>query len=388
MIKRQKQNSIVESLDLFPAVGILGPRQTGKTALALEIAKTRPSIYLDLERKEDLARLSDLPSYLERHATELVILDEIQRVPELFQELRGIIDEGIRQGNRVGRFLLIGSTSVELLKQSSETLAGRIAFVELDPFAVLETHQIDHDDLWVRGGFPESLLAEEDQHSLLWRENFVRTYLERHIPSIGLRVPADTMRNFWSMLAHTHGQVLNVASLARSLDDNNKAVKRYLNLMVDLLLVRELHPYRTNARKRLVKSPKIYLRDSGLLHSLLGIPDYEALLGHPIVGASWEGFVIENILRHVPKQTLESFYRTQDGAEVDLFLELPQSQTWAIEIKRSSAPKLDRGLHHARDFLKPDRTFVVYSGQERYPLRDGIEVIGLGEICQELRSMA
>lgn len=388
MIRRHKQDSIVELLDLFPAVGLIGPRQTGKTTLALEIAKNRPSIYLDLERKEDLARLSDLPAYLERHASELVILDEIQHVPDMFRELRGVIDQGIRRGNRVGRFLLLGSASIELLKQSSETLAGRIAFVELDPFDVLEISQIDRDDLWVKGGFPASLLAGEDQHSLLWRENFVRTYLERDIPNLGFRVPANTLRNFWTMLAHTQGQLLNAASLTRSLGDNKKAIDRYLDLMVDLLLVRTLHPYRTNTRKRLVKSPKIYLRDSGLLHALIGIPDYEALSGHPIIGASWEGFVIENILRQVPRQTLESFYRTQDGAEVDLFLELPQSQTWAIEIKRSSAPKLDRGLHHARDFLKPDRTFVVYSGQDRYPIGEGIEVVGLREICQELRSLA
>ena len=196
MIKRHKQDSIIELLDLFPAVGLIGPRQTGKTTLSLEIVKNRPSIYLDLERKEDLARLSDLPAYLDRHTSELVILDEIQHAPEMFRELRGVIDEGIRRGNRVGRFLLLGSASIELLKQSSETLAGRIAFVELEPFDVLETKKFDRDDLWVRGGFPESLLAEEDPHSLLWRENFIRTYLERYIPNLALRVPANTLRNF------------------------------------------------------------------------------------------------------------------------------------------------------------------------------------------------
>lgn len=371
----------------FPAVALLGPRQSGKTTLARSIAGMTNSIYLDLENPNDLQKLADARSYLETRADRLVVIDEVQRLPGLFQTLRGLIDDGIQRGRTTGRFLLLGSASIELLRQSGESLAGRIAYVELSPLDVLEVEPVEESTLWVRGGFPRSFLAGGDRQSATWRENFIKSYLERDIPQLGPRIPAGTLRRFWTMLAHTQGTMLNAAQLARSLAVDGKTVAKYLDLLVDLLLVRRLPPFHGNSGKRLVKSPKTYLRDSGIAHALLRLDDADAVLGHPIAGMSWEGFVVENLLRVAPERSQATFYRTSAGAEIDLLLELPNNRKWAIEIKRGGAPKVERGFHIAISDVKPDKAFVVYSGTERYPKGDGVEAIGLRALAEELASL-
>jgi hypothetical protein len=388
MIGRHKQQIVLDRLDQFPAVALLGPRQVGKTTLAGRIAEGRESIYLDLEAAPDREKLSDPLLYLSAHEDKLVILDEVQRLPEIFQALRGLIDQGRRRGRKAGRFLLLGSASIDLLKQSGESLAGRIAYVELNPLDVLEVGAEDHDTLWTRGGFPDSFLAESDRASAVWRENFIRTYLERDIPQLGPRVPAETLRRFWTMLAHVQGGLMNAAQLARSLAVDGKTVTRYLDLLVDLLLVRRLPPYHKNVGKRLVKSPKIYIRDSGIVHALLGLEGHEDILGHPVAGGSWEGFVLENLLSAAPERVSASFYRTSAGAEIDLLLQVPGGGLWAIEIKRGLAPKLEKGFYHAREDLNPARSFIVYSGNERYKKADNVEAIGLRELSEELARLA
>lgn len=381
MIPRHKSQLVRARLDQFPAVALLGPRQVGKTTLAELIAEERPSVYLDLEDGADREKLADAALYLSGHEDKLVILDEVQRMPELFQTLRGLIDRGRRRNIRSGRFLLLGSASIDLLKQSGESLAGRIAYVELEPLNVLEADGDARETLWIRGGFPDSFLAANDDASAVWRENFIRTYLERDIPQLGPRVPAETLRRFWTMLAHVQGSTLNAAQLARGLGVDGKTVARYLDLLVDLLLVRRLPPFHANVGKRLVKSPKVYVRDSGIVHTLLGLDDRDAVLGHPVAGGSWEGFVLENLLGAAPERVKACFYRTAAGAEIDLVLEMPGGKLWAVEIKRGLAPKLDKGFHHAREDLKPERSFLVYSGEDRYPKGEGIEAIGVKELA-------
>ena len=384
MIRRRLASEVADSLAIFPAVALIGPRQVGKTTLALEVAQERPSVYLDLEEEEDRSRIASPRSYFEEHIDELVILDEIHRAPEIFGTLRGVIDSGRREGKRTGRFLLLGSAALELLAQSGETLAGRISYIELAPFDLTEVGGEQIDRLWVRGGFPESFLAGTEEVSMRWRRDFIRTYLERDIPELGPRIPAETLRRLWTMLAHLQGGVLNVAQLARNLEVTGSTVTRYIDLMVDLLLVRRLQPRLVNVGKRLVRSPKVYVRDSGLVHALLGIADKEALLGHPVVGASWEGAVIENILSVLGDRALPSFYRTSGGAEIDLVLDWPGGEVWTIEVKRSAAPKLERGLRSALDDIRPERAFVVYAGSERFRLAADIEAIPLAELCEEV----
>ncbi|MBD9449998.1 ATP-binding protein [Rhizobium sp. RHZ02] len=384
MIRRRKTLELIELIDSNPAVALLGPRQVGKTTLALEIGEQRPSIYLDLESDADRAKLSEPELYLSGHEDKLVILDEVHRLPDLFQALRGLIDKGRRKGLRSGRFLLLGSASIDLLKQSGESLAGRIAYLELAPIDGLEVHTTELNTLWNRGGFPESLLARTDAVSRRWRLDFIRTYLERDIPLLGPRIPAETLRRFWTMLAHHQSGLLNAADFARALGVDGKTVASYLDLMVDLLLVRRLEPWHNNAGKRLVKSPRVYVRDSGLLHSLLGLTTLEDILGHPIAGASWEGFVIETLHAAMPVGAHANFYRTAAGAEVDLVVTLPGGRRWAIEIKRSLTPKVERGFHNACLELKPDRRIVVYPGSEAYPLNNEIEVLPLRQLGEEL----
>jgi predicted AAA+ superfamily ATPase len=385
MIERRVASEVTALLEHMPAVAILGPRQAGKTTLALEVAKERPSVYLDLESTADRARLAEPALYLADHAEELVILDEIHRAPGLFEALRGVIDHGRRQWKRTGRFLLLGSAAIELLAESGETLAGRIGFVELSPFDLTEVGAQRLDRLWIRGGFPDSFLAADDAISLRWRQDFIRTYLERDIPQLGPRIPAETLRRLWTMLAHHQGGLLNAAQLARGLGVSGATVAHYLDLMVDLLLVRRLPPLLANAGKRLVRSPKVYVRDSGLVHALLGLADREAVLGHPVAGPSWEGMAIENLLAAAEPGVQASFYRTSHGAEVDLILGWPGGEEWAVEIKRSLAPTLERGFHTALTDLEPQRALVVYPGDERYPLSPSIEAIGLAELCEQMR---
>lgn len=390
MLPRRLQSLVESALSRQPAAVLLGPRQVGKTTLALAIADARDSVYLDLERPADRQKLSDPELYLRRHGDELVILDEIQRVPDLFAPLRSLIDEGRRRGRRAGRFLLLGSASLDLIRQSSESLAGRVAHLELAPFDVLEIGARGDtvERLWLRGGFPESYLAPDDQTSLSWRDDFLRTYLERDIPQLGPRVPAETLRRFWTMLAHAQGSLLNAARLGAGLGLSGQTVARYLDLLVDLLLVRRLEPLHRNVGKRLVKSPKIYVRDSGIVHGLLTIPTIEALFGHPVVGPSWEGFVVETLLDAAPSETTASFYRTSAGAEIDLILAWPDDDLWAVEIKLGLAPKLTKGFHLARADLQPSRCFVVYSGEDRYPLAEGVEAISLPALAAELAGRA
>jgi len=383
MIKRDLQETLIESLNTFPAVALLGPRQVGKTTLSMALAEFMPSVYLDLESPADLHKLSDPMAYFQLHEDKLVILDEVQRMPNLFQMIRGLIDEGRRKGLKTARFLFLGSASIELIKQSSESLAGRIAYLELGSLSVSEVGYDAMNPLWLRGGFPDSFLAGSDQASLVWRDNFIRTYLERDIPSLGPRIPAETLRRFWTMLAHHQGALLNAASLARSLAVDGKTVTRYLDLLQDLLLVRKLHPWHSNAGKRLTKSPKVYVRDSGILHALLGIPDFEALLSNPIAGMSWEGFVVETILNHLPTQVQAHYYRTGAGAEIDLLLSFPD-ELWAVEIKRSTTPKIEKGFHVACDDLSPARRIVIHPGQDSYPLPKGIESMGIVEFLGQL----
>jgi len=390
MIKRRSYQYLVDQLDQFPAVALLGPRQVGKTTLALALATRRESIYLDLESEVDRQKLDEAELYLSAHQGKLVILDEVQRMPDLFSQLRGIIDKARRSGQKSGQFLLLGSASLDLLRQSSESLAGRIAYLELGPIDLTEfkvNKKNQENQLWFRGGFPDSLTAINDSQSLSWRRNFVRSYLERDIPQLGPRIPAETLRRFWTMLAHVQGGLLNSASLARGLGVDNKTINRYLDLLVDLMLVRRLRPWHGNTGKRLTKSPKIYIRDSGILHSLLNLPTLEALQEHPVIGASWEGFVIENLLLVIPPQIEVSFYRSSGGAEVDLILEFQSSkgkQTWAIEIKRSLKPKVARGFHSACEELNPQRKLLVYPGDETYPISNSIQVIGYKQLTNEL----
>ncbi len=387
MIKRRIHDKLDESIDHSPAVGLLGPRQVGKTTLALEMGATRPSLYLDLESPTDRAKLADAGRYLAEHEDKLVILDEVHRAPEIFQILRGLIDQGRRRGKVGGRFLLLGSASVELLKQSGESLAGRISYLELTPFDATEVDGARMDRLWIRGGFPASFLAANDRISLDWREDFIRTYLERDVPQFGSRIPAETLRRFWTMLAHHQAGMHNAATLAQGLGVDGKTVARYLDLLVDLLLVRRLSPWHRNVGKRLVKSPKVFVRDSGLVHALLGLGNKEQLLGHPVVGPSWESFVLETLLVLAPRGTEANFYRTAAGAEIDLVLTLPGGKLWAVEIKRSSAPKLERGFHLACADLKPARRFVVYPGDDRFPLDAETEVLGLAELGKRLQAL-
>jgi uncharacterized protein len=389
MIPRRALAAVQDALQRQAAVALIGPRQVGKTTLAHEIAAGTPSLYLDLEAREDRAKLADPALFLANYEDRLVVLDEIHRAPEIFPALRGLIDRGRRHGRKTSRFLILGSASMDLLKQSSESLAGRIAFVELAPFNVLETAPIDRDTntLWIRGGFPESYLASNNRNSLEWRKDFIRTYLERDVPLLGPRVPAETLERLWTMLAHEQASLLNASRLAASLMIAAQTATRYIDLFVDLLLIRRLRPFHSNVGKRLVKSPKVYVRDSGIVHALLNIADYNALAGHPVVGTSWEGFVIENLIAAAPARTVPGFYRTAAGAEIDLLLEIPGRGLWAFDIKRSPSAMPEKGFFLAIQDVKPDRRFLVNSGKERYPIAAGLDAIGLVEMAAMLAGL-
>jgi hypothetical protein len=383
MIHRSLENDIFTSLEQFPAVGIIGSRQVGKTTLALMIAEGRSgrAVYLDLERPSDLAKLGDAELYLRSMADSLVIIDEVQRRPDLFPVLRSLIDEQ----RRPGRFLILGSASPALLRQSVESLAGRIVYHELKPFNVQEvgTSPEEINRLWSRGGYPESFLAESDAASLKWREAFIQTYLERDIPNLGLRIPAVTLRRFWLMLAHCQGQLWNASKIAGSLGVDSKTARRYLDVLEDTFMARQLPPLHTNLKKRLVKSPKVYLRDAGLLHALFGIQSHEQLLGHPAAGASWEGWCIEQVLSVVRPNTAAYFYRTSAGAEIDLVLQSPASERpVAVEVKFSLDPRPTKGFWSALTDLQPMRSFVVYPGTEFYPLAENVWALPAGQLAR------
>ena len=391
MYERLLSRELKSALADYPAVVLLGARQVGKTTLARKLGEGGPrgSLYLDLERPSDLQKLTDPEAYLALHPDKLVILDEVQQRPDLFAVLRSLIDEARRSGKAQGRFLLLGSANGELLRQSGESLAGRVAYLELPPLQALELDLGDQHTLWLRGGFPLSVLATSSAKSLAWRQNLISTYLERDIPRYGARLPAQTLRRLWTMLAHQQGALLDVSLLSRSLMLDTKTVNRYLDMLVDLMLLRRLLPWHGNEGKRLVKSPKLYVRDSGLLHALLGLCSMDALLAHPVVGGSLEGFVIETLINAAPRDAQAGFYRTSNGAEVDLVLDLTGHGRWAIEVKKSPSSRPRRGFYGACEDLRVTERWLVHGGTDSdpYPVGDGVQAIGLRALAARLQAM-
>lgn len=391
MIPRKLTDNLVAALQNMPAVALLGPRQVGKTTLALEIAKSithKPVSYLDLELDSDLAKFDDAEAFLKTFDNQLLIVDEVQLKPNLFKVLRGLIDIRIRAGENSNQFLLLGSASQDLLQKTSETLAGRIRYLELSPFSALEVFgqnplEFSSEKLWFRGGYPKSYLAPDEHESWKWRSDFISTYVQRDIAQFGINIPSARMMKFWKMLSHYHGQQINMSSMGKSLEVSHATIRNYLDVLTDLYMVRQLQPWAGNTKKRLVKSPKIYIRDTGLLHHLQSISEYDDLLGHPMLGASWEGFVIENILGCLSDEWTASYFRSSAQTEIDLILEKSQ-EIWAIEIKRSAAPKISPGFHRACKEINATKKFVVYSGKDRFPMSENTEAIGLIEMLQIL----
>ena len=390
MVPRFVAQQVEDALRRQAAVALIGPRQVGKTTLALEIGRVIGALYLDLEDRDDRNRLINPVLFFDNFEDRLVILDEIHRMPDLFPTLRGVIDAGRRKGKGKGRFLILGSASIDLMRTSGESLAGRIAYIDLAPLSFLEIEdsRAARERLWLRGGFPDSYLAQSDRDSFALRKDFIRTYLERDVPMFGPRIPATTLERLWTMLAHRQGTLLNASEIGRALETSTQSVTRYIDLLADLLLVRRLPPFRANVGKRLVKSPKVYVRDSGLVHTLLGIETIEQLAGHPVVGMSWEGYVLETLLSVLPWRSSAFFYRTAAGAEIDLVLEHNDGSTWAIEIKRSRSARVERGFHLACNDIEPARAFVVHAGDDRYPVTSTIEGIGARALAQELRVLS
>ncbi|MDZ7794256.1 MAG: ATP-binding protein [Spirochaetia bacterium] len=380
MIPRsQYKNHIVKAIKRSKVTAILGPRQCGKTTLATEISKEIQSHFLDLESPSDRAKLQNPEQYL-TGIPGLIIIDEIQQSPELFQVLRVLAD----RSDKNGRFLILGSASPDLSKRASESLAGRIEFIDLHGFNISETGWEDYRRLWTRGGFPPSYLAHTEEDSIVWREGFVRTFLQRDIPQLGIHIPSATLRRFWTMLAHSHGQLLNSSQLAKSMGMNDKTIRSYIDILTSTYMVRQVQPWHANLKKRQVKSPKIYVSDTGLLHHLLGLSDMEDLLGHPQLGASWESFVIEQILRNIPA-LVPYFWSTYSGAELDFFA-LHRGKNIGVECKFTESPKTTRSQHVALEDLKLEKIYVVYPGAARYPLHESIEACPLPELIAELRN--
>lgn len=392
MINRYLRDRLKADLLSMPVVALLGPRQVGKTTLALDITTSldKPYHYLDLEMPSDMSKMSDPESYLRRFENTLVIIDEVQRFPDLFEILRGIVDARKRNGERNAQFLLLGSASRILLQQTSETLAGRIRYLELPALNLTDIqntplHPIDFERMWLRGGFPDSYLAANDRDSWQWRFDFITTYLERDLPMMGVNIPPNQLKRLWSMLSHYNGSTLNLSELGRSLELSHNTVKSYIDILSDFYMIRQIPSWSGNLKKRLVKAPKIYFRDTGILHQLVNVTHMEVLLSHPAVGGSWESFVIENICAVIDSRWQVSHYRSATQVEVDLILQTPNNETWAIEIKRSSAPKISRGYYEACKDIQAGKQFVVVPESEGYLLKGGAEVIGLMEIIAVLR---
>ena len=388
MIARLLGTALEEALASFPVVALVGSRQVGKTTLARVIGRShaRGAVYLDLELPSDAAKLGDPETYLEGHTDRLVVLDEVQRVPEVFPVLRGLVD----RRRRAGRFLVLGSASPGLLRQASESLAGRITFLELSPLLLPEVAKGSHGQngtwrrLWLRGGYPESFLARDEPHSRRWREAFVRSFLERDVPELGIRIASTRLRRFWEMLSHVHGQVWNASAFAQSFDVSAPTVRHYLDVLTDLFVVRQLQPLVPNLKKRLVKAPKVYIRDSGLRHTLLRIDEREQLLGHPALGSSFEGFAIEQILGLLGGAGDAAFYRTHTGVEIDLILTLSARRRLGIEIKYTSAPNVTAGLRLALEDTACTEGYVVTAGRDAFPLGRNLQAMPLPRFLEDV----
>jgi predicted AAA+ superfamily ATPase len=378
MVKRIIQQRIEMSLAKYPVTGIMGPRQIGKTTLAKMIRDRmgKKVVYLDLELPSDLNKLQDPELYLSRFADALVILDEVQRMPSLFPLLRALVD----RKRTAGRFLILGSASPELIRHSSESLAGRIIYHELSPFSLAEINSGDVQRLWLRGGYPESYLSENDVESFTWREAFIKTYLEMDIPQLGIRIPAQQLRRFWTMIAHSHGQLWNASKIAGSLGISAPTARSYIDILEETFIVRQIQPYYSNVKKRLIKSPRVYIRDSGLLHALLNIRTNEDLHSHPSLGSSWEGFIAGQIIGMLPDGWQAFFYRTGAGAEIDIVL-LDRHKPTAVEVKYSLSPKVERGFWNAYEDLSCKRGYVVYPGAESYPLGKNVFTLPVKDLA-------
>lgn len=393
MIERETLLHLVKAVKSMPVVALIGPRQVGKTTLALEVSKKldKPVTYIDLESDADFNKLTDAETYLKRFHGQLLIIDEVQRKPDLFRLLRVIVDKRKRKGERAGHFLMLGSASKDLLQRSSESLAGRIRYIELTPFTLTELYNAGKNDydlerLWLRGGFPDSYLAPNEEESREWRIDFMATYVERDIPNLGIGISVSQLKRFWKMLAHYHGRQINLSELGRSLEVSHTTIRNYLDLLTDFYMVRQLTPWSGNIKKRLVKAPKVYIRDSGILHSLVQLQTMEDLFSHPVIGASWEGFVIENIINQLNNKWDYSYYRTATQAEIDLVLQTPDNEIWAVEIKRTAAPKLTRGFYEACRDVEATHKWVISANMDRYPLPHKVEVIGLFDFMRILQN--
>ena len=374
-LPRLAESALDRALGRSPAVAILGPRQCGKSTLAREFLKGKKAVVLDLQDRVDRNKLTEPELFFERHRRELICLDEIQLLPEFFATLRSEID----RDRRPGRFLILGSASRDLIRQSSESLAGRLAYLDLTPFLFSEVEQVvDWQSLWLRGGFPDSLLARNEQDSFDWRQDFMQTFLERDIPALGMAIPMPVMERLWRLLAHYHGQTTNYSKLAGAMDLSVPTLKKYLAVLEQTYMIRLLPPCETNLKKRLTRSPKLYIRDSGILHALLEVEDFDYLLGHPQAGPSWEGFALENIAAALPRWR-PSFIRTSNGAEIDLIMERGERKA-VFECKLSKAPKPSRGFFELVDDLQPESAWVIAPVDEPYEYQRGIEVANLAAV--------
>lgn len=382
LISRRIQDVVKEYLNIFPAVAILGSRQCGKSTLIRMMADVLPEmLYLDMQNRDDFAMLSEPSLFFRNNVDRIVCLDEIQQTPELFSVLRSEID----RDRRNGRFILLGSASRELLQNTSETLAGRIGLIDMTPFTYDElciSRDFEINKFWLRGGYPDSYLAISDEYSSIWRESFIRTYIERDVPQFGFQITSRQMLRLMLMIAHNHGQLLNSSKIGESLGITHPTVKRYVDVLEQTYLIRSLSPFFVNTKKRIVKSPKIYVRDTGLLHQLLKIKTFNDLLGHPVFGASWEGLVIENVCSSINNAEF-SFFRSATGEEMDLIVQ-KNGKLVAIECKASTAPQLTQGFWKTLDIIKPDRTYVVAPIERRYEMHDNINVVNLGDLLQSL----
>ncbi len=380
MIQRSAEKKLLETLSFFPVVGIVGPRQVGKTTLAkkLQTIIDKESLYIDLENPRDLARLSDPVLFFETHADKCILIDEIQLMPELFSIIRPMVDM-----NRIpGRFIILGSASPILIRKSSESLAGRIAYFELSGLNFTEVRKINQNKLWMRGGFPDAFLAPNSDLWKQWQENFIKTYNERDLPLLGLNIGTKLLRNLWTMIAHSHGSVINYTNISKSLEMSSTSIKKYIDFFESAFLFRQLQPYHTNIKKRVVKSPKVFIRDSGVLHSLLNIDSDFDLEGHPIKGNSWEGYVIEQILQHAGSNYQAFFYRTHQGAELDLILTKSLRPVFAIEIKYSSSPKLTKGNLISFEDIQAEHNFIITPDSEDYLISRTTRVCSLSEFLK------